>query len=56
MESVNYSLLKKVGKKVLEGVTQKSLETLYASMLNRLQAVIDNPRSNIKYQMDEIRD
>ena len=40
---------KKVGKEVLKGVSQKYLETLYASMPNHLQAVIDNPRSHIKY-------
>ena len=46
-ENLNYSLLKKSSKKVLKAVTQKYLETLYVSMPNRLQAVVDNPRSHI---------
>ena len=48
-ENVNYQLLKIINKKLLKGVTQKYLKTLYASMPNCLQAVIDHPRSHIKY-------
>jgi len=48
-EKLELYTFEKNGKKVLKGITQKYLETLYASMPNHLQAIIDNPRSHTKY-------